>query len=198
MRHSPTRTRRTTSAIAAVLAVIAVAVLASCGSAAKTKQEVADTSGLFHYKVPATWQTRAEPGMTTAYAAEELPAEDETTDALTIVTMLSTVTTETPVPEALAGYVSGLGAARGWTEVSAADPAAATVGGRAASRIDVTGTDARGRAFKAAYFWIRTNAREVLIVAVTPTDRWNAYSADLHDVLNEWYWHLSEGTDAGS
>jgi hypothetical protein len=176
--------------------VVAVVALASCGNPPEPKKDVADSSGLFHYKVPAVWQSRSEPGMTTAYAAEDLPGEGETAEALTIVTMLSTVTTDTPVPEALADYIAGLSAARGWTDVQAEDPVAATVGDRAASRIDVSGTDASGRAFQAAYLWIRTNAREVLVVAVAPADRWNAYSADLHDVLNEWYWHLPEGTEA--
>ena len=101
-----------------------------------------------------------------------------------------------PVPEALVEYVAYWGETRGWTNVEAGEPVDATVGGRAASRVDITATDGNGRAFRAAYVWVRTNNREVLITAVTPPENWDTYAADLDAVLTDWFWHRPEGTSA--
>ena len=52
------------------------------------------------------------------------------------------------------------------------------------------------RLFRAAYVWVRTNDREVLVTGVTPQDTWDAYEADFDGVLAEWYWHRPEGAPA--
>jgi hypothetical protein len=157
---------------------------------------VADSTSLFHFKIPAEWQYRVESSLITVYAAEELPAEGEDPQALTIVTYVSSSTTDTPVPEALTDYVAFYGDQRSWTDVEVTEPTEIVVGDRAAWRVDISGTDGSGRPFRAAYVWIRTNDREVLVTGVTPQDTWDAYEADFEGVLAEWYWHRPEGAPA--
>ena len=198
-RRSSSRTRATSLLSRIVLATISLALLivalVGCGTA-EEKRDVADSSGLFHFKVPAEWQFQVTSGTTSVYAAEALPEGGAEADALAIVAMVSDTTTETPVPEALVEYVAYWGETRGWTNVEAGEPVDATVGGRAASRVDITATDGNGRAFRAAYIWVRTNNREVLITAVTPPENWDTYAADLDAVLTDWFWHRPEGTSA--
>ena len=187
---------RSSARLVAALAAIVLAVGASACGAAQEPRDVADSTSLFHFKIPAEWQYRVEPSLITVYAAEALPAEGEDPDALTIVTYVSSSTTDTPVPDALTDYVTFYGDQRSWTDVEVTEPTEIVVGGRAAWRVDITGTDGNNRLFRAAYVWVRTNDREVLVTGVTPQDTWDAYEADFDGVLAEWYWHRPEGAPA--
>ncbi|MBN2841433.1 MAG: hypothetical protein JXP37_10810 [Coriobacteriia bacterium] len=190
-------TRRSVARIGTmVVALVLTATLAGCGAGTQEPRDVADSTSLFHFKIPAEWQYRIESSLITVYAAEELPAEGEAPEALTIVTYVSNTTTETPVPEALADYVAFYGDQRSWTDVEVTEPTEIVVGDRTAWRVDISGTDGSSRPFRAAYVWIRTNDREVLVTGVTPQDTWDAYEDDFEDVLAEWYWHRPEGAPA--
>jgi hypothetical protein len=182
-------------ALAAALIVIS-AVLPACDGAAADKRDVTDSSSLFHFKIPATWQYMIEPSAISVYAADTLPEAGQPAEALAIVTHVSSATTDTPVAEALVAYAGYLSQTRGWTDVEIGVPADARVGGRMASAIDIAGTDGNSRAFRARYVWVRTNGREVLITAIAPPDVWGEYSDDLDTLLDEWYWHRAEDASA--
>jgi hypothetical protein len=180
--------RRPLAAIVALLAAaLALTALTACGS--ERTRDVADSTGLFHFKVPDDWQYMIDVTMTTVYAAEELPEEGEDLDALSIVALVSTTATTTPVPDSLTGFVSASRDGRGWTDATLGEPEEVTIGGRPAYRIDIEAADANGRAFRAAYYWVRTSGSDVLVMAVTPADRWSDYEDDLADVLTNWFWH---------
>ncbi|MDO8880997.1 MAG: hypothetical protein Q7W44_09425 [Coriobacteriia bacterium] len=182
-------------ALAAAL-IVALAALPACNGAAADKRDVTDSSSLFHFKIPATWQYMIEPSVVSVYAADTLPETGQPAEALAIVTHVSSATTDTPVAEALVAYAGYLSQTRGWTDVEIGEPADVLVGGRTASAIDIAGADGNGRAFRARYVWVRTNSREVLVTAIAPPGAWGEYSDDLDTLLDEWYWHRAEGTSA--
>lgn len=182
------------------LALVAALVVASAGlmacQATETTRDVTDSASLFHFKIPASWQYRVEPGVLSVYADDTLPEPGQEIEALAIVTFVSGATTDTPVPEALVAYAEYWGDTRGWTDVEIGETSAQEVGGRTGSRVEIAGIDGSGRAFRASYVWVRTNNREVLVTAVAPPERWDAYAADLDTVLEQWFWHREEGTSA--
>ncbi len=181
-------TRKTIVLVAvAVLLLAGLAALTGCGT--KDKRDITDSSSFFHFKIPAHWQSRVDPTILTVYADKKLPSEGQTYDALSVIVLLTDQATETPVPTALADFLALAETGRGWTEVETTDPVDTMVGGRPASRIDITGTDANGRGFKGAYIWVRTNGRDCLIMAVTPPDKWEKSQDDIEAILTDWYWH---------
>jgi hypothetical protein len=160
--------------------------LASCGEA--EKRDVPDTSGLFHFKVPAKWAAASQNSMISIYADDELPAEGEAYEKLSLVILTSRTASSLPIDEALADLVTKAAESRKWTDTEIGEPYDAAVGGRKASRVDLTGTDQNGRAFAAAYIWVRTLDADVLVYAVTPRDDWDKWQEDLDTILTEWYW----------
>jgi hypothetical protein len=187
--------RRLSVAAAIAVALLMAFALTACGGA-EEKRDVNDYTSLFHVKVPAEWQTTVEPGVTSIYANDELPSAENDPGALAVVVFVSESTTDVPVPEALTGYTEYWGESRGWTEVVMSNPYDVTVGSRPATRVDITGVAGNGDPFQAAYIWVRTNGREVLVTAVAPPENWANYEDDLDSVLTEWYWHRAEGASA--
>lgn len=179
-----------------VLALVALLGVAACKDTDANLRDVADKSGLFHFKVPSDWQYLVGDGMISVYADEELPAEDEIADSLSIVVYVSRTATETPVADTLLAYVDFWGEGRGWGSASVTDPEQTVVGGRDGMRVDIEGTDGSGRAFRATYVWVRTAGQEVLITAFAPPENWDDHTAALDDVLSEWYWHRADDADS--
>ena len=184
-RTSSTVRRITRLMLAAALALGTLG-LASCGEA--EKRDVPDTSGLFHFKVPAKWAAISQNSMITVYADDELPAEGEAFEKLSVVVLISRQVSELPIAEAVADITTKSIASRGWTETEVGSAYDTVVGGRKASRIDLSGVDKNGRAFNAAYIWVRTLDADTLIYAVTPPDLWEDSQEDIDAMLTEWYW----------
>jgi len=178
------------------IAVLSTALLmsASCAKPAPADRDVADSSGLFHFRIPSDWQALVEGNTVSVYAAESLPEEGARADALSMIVYVSSTTTATPVPEGLLAYIDYWSESRGWTDKEVSLPTATTVGDREATRVDITGVDANGNRFQAAYIWVRTAGREVLITAFTPPERWAEYSDDLDLVLEQWFWLQDDNT----
>lgn len=151
-------------------------------------QTVADPQGLFHFKVPASWQVNVEQGLIAVYAAEE-PPESSALDALSLVVLsASAEETTTAVAERVASIVAARAASRGWQEYAVGEAEDVAVGSRTGVRVEVSGTDADGVAFEGAYQLVRTSGVEVLVVAVSPEGRWAQDRESLDDIFEQWYW----------
>jgi hypothetical protein len=179
-----------------VLALVALLGVTACKGKDASLRDVADKSGLLHFKIPSDWQYLVGDGMISVYADEELPGEGEAADSLSIVVYVSRTATETPVADTLLAYVDYWSEGRGWSGVSVTDPEQTVVGGRDGLRVGIEGTDGSGRAFRATYVWVRTAGQEVLITAFAPPEDWDDHSAALDDVLAEWYWHRADDAAA--
>lgn len=185
--------RRLGTIAAAVALGALLVVMSACGSEPE-KRDVADSSGLFHFKVPEEWQVLNEVGRITVYASDALPAEDESIDELSLLVLTSDSVVAAPVDEALPAFLADWAAGRGWSEVSTGTPRAVTVGERAATRVDVEAVGGNGQPFRGAYVWTRTSGYEVLVMAVTPPAEWDSYQDEISAVLEEWYWLRAEGS----
>ncbi|MBN2840009.1 MAG: hypothetical protein JXP37_03525 [Coriobacteriia bacterium] len=190
--HTP---KRLLVALAVIVAISALALTAACSEPTEELRDVADPTSLFHIKAPSSWQYLVGTNTITLYAAEELPAEGEDIDALSVVIYVSQTTTDTPAADTLLTYVEYWAEEREWQSVEVTEPTEVSVGGRPASRVDITGTDSEGRDFKAAYIWIRTAGQETLFTAVTPPSRWDEYTGDIDGLLERWYWQRADDSE---
>jgi len=154
--------------------------------------DIADTAGLFHFKIPATWQHVIEPGTIMVYAAKELPAAGEDFEALTLFVFSSEVSTTAPEAEELQAIIENRAQTRGWKDYTAAEPEEAAIGNRTGTKIAVSGLDGQGKGFSSEFFLIRTGNKTVGILAVAPSDSYADTKDDLADILaNRWYWLTS-------
>jgi hypothetical protein len=192
---SPAYRRLITALLAAV---IATAAFTGCSASVggESQKTVADPNGLFHFKVPAEWQSNTEQGLITVYAAEELPDSGEL-DALSLVVLSGSVEdTTTPVEAKVVEIVGLRAASRGWSEYSTGEPEDVMVGNRPGIRVEVRGSDAEGVEFEGAYHLVRTAGSEVLVVAVSPGGQWDSDRERIDDVFEQWYWLRGETGDA--
>lgn len=184
--------------LAALLAATFAAIaLAGCSTSAggASEKTVADPGGLFHFKIPADWQSSTEQGLITVYGAEELPESGEI-DALSLIVLSgSTEDSGTPVDTKIVEIVDLRAESRGWTDYSVGDPVEVMVGTRPGTRVEVRGNDAEGLAFESGYHLVRTAGSDVLIVAVSPEGQWSRDREQLDEVFTQWYWLRSETED---
>jgi hypothetical protein len=190
----PASRRPLTALLAAALAIVAITGCSNSGSSTSQKT-VSDPNGLFHFKIPADWQSNTEQGLITVYGAEDLPESGEI-DALSLIVLSgSTEDTGTPVGAKIVEIVDQRAASRGWTDYSVSDPGEVMVGDRPGARVEVAGVDAEGVAFEGAYHIVRTAGSDVLIVAVSPDGGWSRDREQLDDVFEQWYWLRAETED---
>jgi hypothetical protein len=191
---SPSSRRLLSILLAVVFATVAITGCSASGGGASQKT-VADPNGLFHFKIPADWQSSTEQGLITVYGAEELPESGEI-DALSLIVLSgSTEDTGTPVDTKIVEIVDLRADSRGWTDYSVGDPEEVMVGNRPGTRVEVAGADGEGVAFESGYHLVRTAGSDVLIVAVSPEGQWSRDREQLDEVFTQWYWLRSETED---
>lgn len=185
---------RTRLAVLVVLVIVALAA-AGCSSLPWSKKPpltVADPNGVFHVKTPGDWRANVEAGLIGLYASEQLPTA-ETFDALSIL-IFSGEAAEKPKPESetLTTMVKKRAEQKKWQKPTYGKPAKTKLGKRDAWVMEVKAIDSKGRAFTGAYYFARTNGKEFFVVAVSPSDSWNADKKKVAGVTKEWYWHQPE------
>ena len=111
---------------------------------------VTDFGGQYHFLVPQGWQSVADSSILAVYASEELPAEDQALDVLSIVVLSGDAVEETPPARDADRVRQARSAARDWGEAEISEPASITVGGRPGIVVEVTALDATGVPFKPA------------------------------------------------
>ena len=191
---SPASRRLLTTVLATALATVAITGCSASGGGTSQKT-VADPNGLFHFKIPAEWQSNTEQGLITVYGAEELPESGEIAALSLIVLSGATEDTGTPIDTKIVEIVDLRAESRGWTDYSVGDPGEVMVGNRTGTRVEVQGSDAEGVAFEGAYHLVRTAGSDVLIVAVSPEGQWASDGEQLDEVFEQWYWLRAETGD---
>ncbi len=189
-RTRPGRSSLSTVVVVILVLLLSVAVLSACSFTEKEPetQTVSEYNGLFHFKVPAEWQTISDSTLVAVYAAEELPKKDEL-ETLSVIVVAAPETTETPVPVLLEETVERRATDRGWSDVETSEPEPVTVGGREGYAVEIAATDANGIPFRARFYLVRTSEHDVLIAAIAPEDTFDDFSDDLDALTEEWYWH---------
>ncbi len=170
-------------------------------SKAVTTVSLPDSTGAFHFYVPARWQRSVSPGVIAVYAADRMPEDEQSAqEALKTAPSLIVFTTEvestTPVPDELLSLVRDRAKARGWRRQDVGGPEPATIGKRAASKVLVRGTDADGTDFAGAFYLVRTSRREVFVAALAVPEKWEPFRPQLDRILREWYWQLPDDAPA--
>ncbi len=174
-------------------ALLALTAIAGCGLFSEKLATVNDPGGLFHVLYPESWQSFAQPGLIALYAADELP-QDETAafDTLSVGIYTASKAATEPVDARLRELLELRAKDRGWQSKSMGEPRPVNVGKRAATAIDVSGVDEKGRDFAGRAVLVRTNGREVLVFAVSPKDAWSSHAPAVDDLFGQWYWHVRE------
>lgn len=176
-----------------LLVLLSSLALQGCGrkDGSGTLKSVSDADGLFHVKVPSDWSSKVDPGTMILYSRPDLPTSDRL-EALSIAIFASSNVTSTPVPEALRYVVQARASARRWRSFQTEAVTSTKIGGRDASQMRLTGTDANGVDFSADYEMTRTSGYEVLVIAVAPRSQWDAAEPVVTTLLkDDWYWHLA-------
>lgn len=174
-------------------ALLAITVLAGCGLFSEKLATVNDPGGLFHVLYPESWQSFVQPGLIALYAADELPQDENAAfDTLSVSIYTASKAATEPVDARLRDLLELRAKNRGWKSKSMSEPSPVDVGKRAATAIDVSGVDEKGRDFAGRAVLIRTNEREVLIFAVSPKDAWDSHAPAVGDLFEQWYWHVRE------
>jgi hypothetical protein len=193
-RHSPSV--RYVGRIAATLLIVVLALpLAGCGLFGEDEaelQSVADSHGFYHVKVPADWQTRVDPALTTIYAAAELPETDTLQNPAILIFLAETPEDAGEIDEELVRLLEERAESRGWSGTTISDPEDVVVGGREGRMITVTATDQNGIAFTTEVFFVRTLDRDILVMALAPDDAWEEFSAETEALRENWFWHMPE------
>jgi hypothetical protein len=188
---------RAAKAVLISTALLAMTIaLAGCSLFAdEPDQTVADPEGLFHFKVPGTWQADSETGVIAVYASEDVPEQDSL-DAMSILVLSdSTVDTATTTAERLQLLVDGRAESRTWESYETQEPVEISVGDRTGTRLEVSGVDSAGRAFEGAYHLVRTSGSDVLVVAISPADSWAEDREALDSIFEQWFWLKPEADD---
>lgn len=184
------------SSLALAILMMAVAALsAGCsilGASAQTRS-VSDAQNMFHFKVPAQWQTSVEGNMLTVYGGKKLPAPGETASELSVLVLTSQEASTAPTSKVVDYLLTSRAAARGWKNVERSKPQTVTVGGRDAYSVDVTATKQDGKTFETRYLFVRTGGKETFLVAVAPDGKHIAdYTDRLEQITSQWYWHFAD------
>lgn len=191
------RRRRKENAVALLVTVVSAALLAAtlagCSSSGDRFKTATDSTGFFHIKFPADWQHTVEAGLISVYASDALPETDRLEDPALLI-FLSEQPVDEPVPDLLSGLIESRAADREWRDgYTISEPETATVGGREAARVTASGVDRNGIEFESEYYLVRTDGREILVMAVAPAEEWSAFSEEVTRILStEWYWHVPE------
>ncbi len=181
---------RTVAAIAALCALGLLLSLASGCSFFEQEQPktVTDPSGLFHFKVPGSWQSNVTADLIAVYAAKELP-ESGSLESLSILVYSGTPEdTSTPVEDRVTDIIALRAENREWESYETSDPEEVTIGGRPGTRIGVEGVDSEGAEFSGAYHLVRTSGKEVLVIALSPGSGWESDEQLAADVFEQWFW----------
>jgi hypothetical protein len=190
----------TAARVAAVLLAVVLAIpLAGCGLFGEDEaelQSVADSHGFYHVKVPAGWQHRIDPALTTIYAAEELPETETLEDPAILIFLAETPEDPPQVDAEIVRLLEERAVTREWTGTTISDPESVVVGGREGRMITVTATDKNGIEFTTEVFFVRTVGRDVLTMAIAPDDQWEEFSGELVSLRENWFWHLPEESEA--
>lgn len=191
------RERKRTRAFILLLAVALVALIAStiagCSSPDDRLKTATDSTGFFHIKFPAEWQHTIEAGLISVYASDALPESDRLEDPALLI-FLSEQPMDQPVPDLLTELIESRAADREWREgYTISEPETVTVGGRDAARVTASGVDRNGVEFESEYYLVRTDGREILVMAVAPSGEWDEFSTEVARILSDdWYWHIPE------
>jgi hypothetical protein len=187
---------RYASRVAATLLIVVLALsVAGCGLFGEDEaelQSVADSHGFYHVKIPAGWQHRVDPALTTIYAAEELPETEVLQNPAILIFLAETPEDAGEIDGELVRLLQERAESRGWSETTISDPEDVVVGGREGRMITVTATDQNGVAFTTEVFLVRTVDRDVLVMALAPDDAWEDFSAETAALRENWFWHMPE------
>jgi len=177
------------TALACILGLALISIV-GC-SRTSSMQEIADTSGWFHVRVPAKWQATTNADSILIVADKDLPtSEDDAFDSLSMQIFVSDTAGPAPVAKSLTALVNARATSREWSKVKLSAPAKVEIGKRAAWAVDIKATDSKDREFAGRIALVRTNDRDALIVALAPLDVWEKTGADAtEDLYREWYWH---------
>lgn len=187
MRSTPVRLAALVGALFA-----AAMILSGCGLLGAEKVSVSDPDNLFHFKIPASWQTSTEQGFLSVYAAEKLPAPDQQATALSVLVFTSSEPTATSEPDMLDYLIDTRAEQRGWKDVKKSTVVPAEVGGVKGYSMDVSATGADGATFDSRYYFVRTSGGEAFIVAVAPKGKAiTDYDDELTGITTEWFWHTA-------
>ena len=199
MRDRKNPAYRVAMVVALVVALSATLVLGSGCSLLESEPEfdtVTDYGGRYHFLVPQGWQAVADSALLAVYASEELPAEDEALDVLSVVVLSGDAVEEAPESRMLTDFVSARSESREWAEATISEPTSTTVGGRPAVSIDVAATDSTGVAFTARFYQVRTAGIDYVIVGVMPGPDFEQAGTELDGITERWYWHVPDDASA--
>lgn len=188
-------------ALTAAAVLIAVFGAGGCASNIQSETSVPDSTGTFHFMIPAKWQPKQTSGMVVVYAGEKLPVssgpETNALDAAGTLLVLTNGSAETSaVPKELTAMIQNRAKTRGWKSQQISAPKEARIGDRAAWQADVKGVDAQGQTFAGRFYLVRTSGREVFIAALASPQNWGTFASAVDRVLSRWYWQIP--ADAGS
>ena len=195
MRDRSNPVHRLATAVALVTALAAMLVLGSGCSLLESEPEfdtVTDYGGRYHFLVPQGWQSVTDSTILAVYASEELPAEDEALDVLSIVVLSGEAVEEAPESQMLTDFVNARSDSREWSEATVSDPTSTTIGGRPGVSIDVSAVDSSGVPFTARFYQVRTAGLDYIIVGVMPGEDFDEASEELDGITERWYWHVPD------
>lgn len=175
-----------------ILCLLGLALVGIAGcSGGSSMQEIADSSGWFHVRVPAKWQAAANEDSILIVADKTLPTgEDDAFDSLSMQIYVSEKAGPATVAKSLTALVRARADSRKWSNVKLSAPAKVKIGSREAWAVDVSATDSKKRDFSGRIALARTNDRDALVVALAPADVWKKSGADaVTSLYTEWYWH---------
>jgi hypothetical protein len=166
------------------------------GDVSSDLTDVADSIALFHFKVPADWQTMVESGLIAISAGEEpLDPAQEKLDRFWMLVYTSEEPSDTPVAENLTYLIEQRAELREWTDLQMDEPVEAKVGDRDAAMVSATATDFNGIDFEARYYFVRTKSNEVLIVTMAPAGTFDEYAEEVDAIVGErWFWASTAGS----
>lgn len=176
-----------------ILLTATVALSATACTSTETPKTVNDPSGLFHFRTPPAWQSLSRPGLIALYAADEPPATDEATfDTLSVGIYTASSDAPDAVGPRLVSLIETRAESRSWSDHTVGAPEEISIGGRPAFAVDVAGSDEKGREFAGRGALVRTNGKEVLLFAVSPSADWPDHAASVEKLFTEWYWHVRQ------
>lgn len=193
MRDRTSRLSRTV-VVAALVAVLAATAILTTGCSLFGESEpeydtVTEFGGRYHFLIPAGWQSIADPSLLAVYASEELPAEDEALDVLSIVVLNGSAEDTMETDEMLTEFVENRSETREWQDAEIGEAQAASVGDRDAIMIEVSASDTTGVPFQARFYQVRTAGTDYILVAVMPGEEWGEAADEVDGILSRWFWH---------
>jgi hypothetical protein len=193
------QSRRLAIVFALVAALAATLMLGSGCSLFESEPEydtITDYGGRYHFLVPDGWQSVADSTILAVYASEELPAEDEPLDVLSIVVLSGEAVEEAPEGDMLTEFVTARSESREWAEAEVSEPESATVGGREAVSVEVSALDSTGSPFNARFYQVRTAGIDYIIVAVMPGEDFEEAATEIDGIVERWFWHVPDDATA--